>query len=139
MLNVIVSGMKIYTSYFANWKKLREAGVVMLSIASAPPRWFTGRQLSHAAPKRFPVRESNVAFECRYREEVLRRINPHLFIDSLEHFGLGHDVALCCYERPEVFCHRHLLAEWLTEHTGVEIIEFGYVPKRPEPVQLSLF
>ena len=128
--------MTIYTSYFANWQKLRAAGVVMISVAAIPPKWFTGQQLNHAAPKWSPVHESNVAFEWRYREETLRRINPSMFIESLERFSGGRDVALCCWEKPDSFCHRHILAEWLTKKTGVEIKEFGY---KPQPVQLSLF
>lgn len=27
--------------------------------------------------------------------------------------SIHRDIILCCYETPEEFCHRHILAEWL--------------------------
>ena len=52
----------------------------------------------------------------------------------------GKDVALCCYEKPGDFCHRHILAKWITENTGIEITEFGVVEKKePKYEQANLF
>ena len=50
-------------------------------------------------------------------------------------------IALLCYESPEKFCHRHLVAEWFMEKLGIEVREFDYVPKieAPVPEQLNLF
>lgn len=35
------------------------------------------------------------------------------------------DIALICYEKPNEFCHRHLVAEWLKEH-GLQCKEWTY-------------
>lgn len=134
--------MKIYTSYFSNGKKLAEAGVVMIGIALYPPKWFSGTSLKYVAPTAsilFAKGQTSEEYTRRYKAEVLARVNPQLLIESLRQLGKGRDVALCCFEKPESFCHRHILAEWLTAKTGIEITEFGYVPKKPEPQQLSLF
>lgn len=134
--------MKIYTSYFSNGKKLAEAGVMMVGVALYPPKWFNGFSFKNVAPTSsilFAKGQTGEEYTRRYKAEVLSRVNPNLFIESLQRISGGRDIALCCFEKPESFCHRHILAKWLTEKTGVEITEFGYVPKKPEPQQLSLF
>ena len=61
-------------------------------------------------------------------------------IGQIESSSEGKDVALCCYEKPGDFCHRHILAKRLTEKTGIERTEFGVVEKKePEYEQASLF
>lgn len=42
--------MKLYTSYFAQVKKLKEAGVVPVSISLKSPFWFKGEQVKELAP-----------------------------------------------------------------------------------------
>ena len=37
---------------------------------------------------------------------------------------LGTEIALICYEKPENFCHRHLVAEWLQE-AGYQVQEYN--------------
>jgi len=33
----------------------------------------------------------------------------------LEQISQGRDIILCCYEKPEDFCHRKILADWLSD------------------------
>lgn len=35
----------------------------------------------------------------------------------------GKDICLICYEKPNDFCHRHLVADWFREN-GYEAVEF---------------
>ena len=37
---------------------------------------------------------------------------------------LPNDTFLLCFESPTDFCHRHTLANWVYEHTGVELVEW---------------
>jgi hypothetical protein len=137
--------MKIYTSYFAKSAKLREAGIFPIGIALRPPAYFNGVTLGIVAPKGRMLR--NYTTEERYTEqyhnEVLRYVDPQGFLKELERIGRGQDVALCCFEKPGDFCHRHLLAAWLTERTGVEIVEFGVSQtvksEAPKVEQATLF
>ena len=42
--------MKVYTSYFANSKKLAAAGIKVIGVALYPPRWFYGFSMKNVAP-----------------------------------------------------------------------------------------
>lgn len=81
----------------------------------------------------------NAEYEHLYKQDILGRLNPREFIQTLQRYDTGNGIALCCYEKPDDFCHRHFLAEWIIEKTGLEVKEFGYVKKQPIPVQGSLF
>lgn len=137
--------MRIYTSYFANGKKLSSANVMMVGIVLFLPKWFHGASLKQLAPSYSIFNDkpfSEERYTQRFRHEVLSRIDPYWVIEALERLGGGRDVAICCYEKPGDFCHRHLVAQWLTENTGIEVTEFGEDDKKtetPQPRQLSLF
>lgn len=115
----------IYTSYFANWRNF-PAGAEQVSIALFPPKGFKGTQLISLAPrvellnayKKKQIDEET--FEKVYRELLqTRRITGRLIADWLES---DNDVILLCYEKPDEFCHRHIVAEILRED-GIEVKE----------------
>lgn len=120
--------MKIYTSYFGNLKNVKEAGIYPISICCIPPKWFDGPNLIAIAPTKsilFNCKNDHKLYEQRYRNEVLSIFkDPYVLIDHLNAISEGKDVALCCYEVPTDFCHRHILAAWITEQTGIEVQEF---------------
>lgn len=135
--------MRIYTSYFGNSKKLQQAGIKVIGIALYPPRWFYGISLKQVSPTKsilFAKDQTQEEYIRRYKSEVLAQQDMCQFLKTVEMVSGGQDVALCCYEKPEDFCHRHILADWIKEKTGVEIEEYGYIPKKePEYVQGTLF
>nr|DAR63474.1 MAG TPA: protein of unknown function DUF488 [Caudoviricetes sp.] len=135
--------MRIYTSYFGNSKKLQQAGIKVIGISLYPPRWFNGISLKQVAPTKsilFANGQTQEEYTRRYRSEVLSRQDIQQFLKTVEQASGGQDVALCCYEKPEDFCHRHILADWIKEKLGIEISEYGYTPKKePDYVQGSLF
>ena len=135
--------MRIYTSYFGNSKKLQQAGIKVIGISLYPPRWFNGISLKQVAPTKsilFANGQTQEDYTRRYRSEVLSRQDMQQFLKTVEQASEGQDVALCCYEKPEDFCHRHILADWIKEKLGIEISEYGYTPKKePDYVQGSLF
>lgn len=136
--------MKIYTSYFAKTATLRKAGIVPIGIALWPPRFFNGISMKQVAPRRYMLNDglTDAEYESMYRNDVLRLVDARSFIKDLERASQGMDVALCCFEKPGDFCHRHILAKWLNEQTGVEVQEFGVAdekPEAPKPEQASLF
>ena len=135
--------MRIYTSYFGNSKKLRQAGIKVIGISLYPPRWFNGISLKQVAPTKsilFANGQTQEDYTRRYRSEVLSRQDMQQFLKTVEQASGGQDVALCCYEKPEDFCHRHILADWIKEKLGIEISEYGYTPKKePDYVQGTLF
>lgn len=137
--------MKVYTSYFANGKKLAAAGVMMVGIAQFPPKWFHGVSVRYVAPSPsilYAKNQSDETYTVRYQREVLSRVDPRAFLRHLEQLGGGKDVALCCYEKPDAFCHRHILAKWMTERLGIKVEEFvdpEQKVEKPKYKQLSLF
>ena len=73
----------------------------------------------------------------RYKEEVLCILkNPQIFVDGLIYCSNGGDVAMLCYEKPEDFCHRHILADFLNEKLNLDIKEYEFNDK---PKSISLF
>lgn len=119
--------MKIYTSYFANKKQLVEAGIMPIGIALYPPRWFGGKSIKSVAPTHSILKDpyfTEERYTQRYREEVLANVDLQEFIEQINSLSNGQDVALCCYEKPEDFCHRHILADWINEHLRLDIQEF---------------
>ena len=118
--------MRIYTSYFGNLRKLSAAGVVPIGIALWKPKFFKGASLMTVAPTKYML-----SGQCGHDEyirmyrEILERQNPYNVVDTIETLSGGNDCALCCYEKPGDFCHRHLLADWIMSNTGIEVLEFG--------------
>lgn len=133
--------MKIYTSYFANGKKLKAADVVMIGITLYPPKWFYGTNLWEVAPTKAIFHAGDLPDEVynpRFKREVLAKVNPQQFVRQLEQISGGKDVALCCYEKPGDKCHRFLVAEWLESSLGIKVPEFG-VDEKPKYIQGDLF
>lgn len=124
--------MKIYTSYFGNMKALQAADIKPISIARWSPRFFQGLVFREVAPTPYMLRQCSHEEYLRMYAEILSRLNANEFLNKIKVVSFGRDVALLCYEKPNDFCHRHLLADWLHEKTGVEIEEFGAVTKTPQ-------
>ena len=55
-----------------------------------------------------------------YNKEVLSVLDPKQVYEEL-----GEDAIIICYEAPEDFCHRHLVAKWLEESLGIKIEEIS--------------
>lgn len=60
----------------------------------------------------------------RYNRLVLGSLKVENVIRDIERLSGGRDAALLCYEKPGDFCHRHLLAKWITEQSGLEVSEW---------------
>ena len=131
--------MKIYTSYFANSRALAKVNVMQVSIARYSPSWFYGPRYIVVAPTSYMLSGtcSHEEYLCKY-DEILSRLDPKKVVDDIAAISHGKDVALCCYEKPSDFCHRHLLAEWLTKH-GYDVKEWELEGKKECERQLSLF
>lgn len=131
--------MKIYTSYFGNSRALAKDGIMEISIARYSPKWFNGPRYTTVAPTGYMLSGacSHDEYLRRY-DDILRHLNPQEVISSIETIARGRDVALCCYEKPGDFCHRHLLSEWLRKN-GYDVKEWEPEEKPEKVQQLSLF
>ena len=122
--------MKIYTSYYENHIRLREAGIIIVGITYRLPRGiFVDATLKAMnAPKEFykytdkqPYYDQEVEeFTEAYKTDILGPRTPQEVIETFEDVSKrlwkGADIAFCAYEKPGEFSHRHILAEWLNEY-----------------------
>lgn len=109
----------LYTSYFGLFRT-HPFGV---SIAGYAPEGWQGRTYTKLAPKRWIYdkykEDGNVAmYALRYATHVLSKLDRKQV--ALE---LGWGSILLCYEEPWQFCHRQLVAEWLSENRDITVRE----------------
>lgn len=132
--------MKIYTSYFGNIRRLNEAGIFAVCVAIGKPKYLNLPQIINVAPTRYMLSDA-----CSYEEylrlydQILARQNAQQVVKQIEALSGGRDVALCCYEKPGDFCHRHILAKWITDNTGIEVKEFGVIEKKKAKYEQASF
>lgn len=114
----------IYTSYFARAKDIDSDKYTFYSITSKKVAWFNGKHLAMLAPKYDLVcayKEHRITEE-QYRKYYIQYLDEHEIevLDIIR--SLPENSVLFCYER-YLFCHRHVLAEWLNKK-GIDIKEF---------------
>ena len=113
----------IYTSYFAKLKKLPE-NVIPISICGKAPAWYTGLQYKKLAPKygffmEWKQNHDNDYYIEHFQKEVLNCLKIDDVINEISNlakYDQSRHICLICYENPSDFCHRHLVAKWLTEN-----------------------
>ena len=116
----------IYTTYFSNLRNLPKS-ITPISIAGKSPDWFDGIEFKKLAPKYqfFKIwketKNNNYYIKC-FRDQVLKDLNIDDVVEELSMISNG-KFALVCYEKPNEFCHRHLVAEWLQEN-GYDCMEY---------------
>ena len=123
--------VSIYTGYFDCLDKYLFANLAPVSICGRAPDWYIGRQMKKFAPRLwFYEKYKNKVITASdyvifYRNEVLSRFSMK---DVFEEFkGVAQafkasGIVLLCYEKPEEFCHRHLLANALNEFKEEEFV-----------------
>lgn len=115
----------IYTSYFAKIQELPN-NIVPISICAKAPIWYKGFQYKKLAPKydffmKWKETHDNEYYIKCFNEQVLNKINIDDIIADFSKLSYGfsigiNDICLLCYEKPQDFCHRHLVANWLNQN-----------------------
>jgi adenylate cyclase len=113
---------RLYTSYFNSTEWDKENAV---SIAGKSPSWYMGTEYKKLAPKfwffeKYKTDRDELFYTEQYYKEVLDELDPEEVYNDL-----GQNSVLLCWEKPGEFCHRHLVADWLTKSLGVEVKEVG--------------
>ena len=127
---------KFFTTFYSNVKNL-PGEIVPISIAGKCPDGWSGLEFKVLAPKKAFFMEwkrngDNGFYIQHFHDEVLSRLDPDAVWNRLLELSGGRPFALCCYEKPGDFCHRHLVSEWLRE-AGHEIDEWSEEPSE-EPL-----
>lgn len=121
----------IYTSYFARYQnpkalpediKEKFQKLRGMSIALRSPSWFKGEYFRFLAPS------ENLLHQYKKKlidAEEYERLY-YLQIADLNAAELRKRLdksILLCWEKPNLFCHRHLVAKWLHDKTGTTVKE----------------
>lgn len=131
----------IYTSYFGKRVKYQD-NVIPVAICAKPPKGWTGACYKKLAPpyellmewKSDPRKDDYFGVKRKqYYDAVLGKLNARDVVRDLQRLLPGaeplwlsqkYHVVLLCYEKPCDFCHRHFVAQWLSEN-GYECCEAG--------------
>lgn len=125
----------IYTTYFAQLRNLPD-NVIPVSICGKAPNWFNGLQYKKLAPKygffmEWKQTHDNSYYIEHFNAEVLAPLSALMVLTELQtmlpeelktvmqapfYSNSDWHIALVCYEKPQDFCHRHLVAKWLNEN-----------------------
>ena len=114
----------IYTSYFANLKKIPK-DIIPIAICGKSPEWYKGLEYKVLAPKYWFFKiwketHDNDFYIENFNKEILDLVDPDKVVLRLKQLSNSDNIALICYEKPEDFCHRHLVAGWLNDN-GYEV------------------
>lgn len=124
----------MYTGYFAKIKTYEKAGLIPIAICGGIPKWYKGLWYKKLAPKWSFFNEwkngaehkgDNDYYIHHFNNEVLDKLSILQVIEDLQKIANTKDtdkIILLCYEKPGDFCHRHLVADWLTKN-GLKTIE----------------
>lgn len=128
----IFKQMLVYTSYFGNIKNILKIfpDSCLISIAGKTPDWFVGEKCKKLMPlyewwiQWHTMFKSNLDSEAsknwyidKYSTTVLSHIDVQDIIQELNELASKRcPIFLLCYETPDRFCHRHIVAQWLQSH-----------------------
>ncbi|WP_212031238.1 DUF488 family protein [Cytobacillus depressus] len=109
---------KIYTSYYANVKKLSPE-MVPIGISQGNNKWFKGQYMKELAPT-WPMLKMNQEDYDKEFFKILSKLDAREIYDNLPD-----NAVLLCYEKFNDKCHRRAVAEWLEKELGIEVCEYG--------------
>ena len=119
----------IYTGYYSKIKEYADSGLTLLSISRTKPEFVKS---CIDIPQLFPSdkilwdHKKGKIDDMEYTSKYLDQLNE-LGIDRIIKMIqiFGDNVVLLCWESPEKFCHRHILADYINKNSGVVVEEFG--------------
>ena len=109
----------MFTSYFGNVKKSLQ-GQNVVAISQGIPEWYAGKRYMPLAPSWALIRLTDEAQYCEGYAQVLAKLDAKKVYEFL-----GEDAILLCWEKPGIFCHRRLVADWFEQQLGIIVPEWG--------------
>ena len=115
----------IYTSYFFKpdiMQTAKQLNMKLVSVALSHPKWF---MVAECIPELNPTWNMINEYKRTHNEQqyiaqyqiILDKLNPSDTVTRLN------NSILLCWEKPNEFCHRHLIADWLNDanpHTQIK-------------------
>jgi Active DUF488-N3 subclade len=123
--------LELYTSRYQNKELAQCPDLVKVGITVGKPRWLLGYPVVYLdvlAPwgllQVFDKAEFTAPYHAQLDRAGVNRVLRDLQRISDAH--AGQDLVLLCYEdvrKPDEWCHRQVLAEWLLERAGLAVAE----------------
>lgn len=121
------------TGYFAKQRDYIALGLTPVAICLFTPDWYKGAKYIALAPSKsilFDYKYDNKYkgdkehYIERYNKEILGKLDYKEVVKELESLTKtsSDKIVLLCYEKPNDFCHRHLVSKWFIENK-IECIE----------------
>ena len=127
-MDKIITNM-IYTGYYSKIKEYVDSGLTLLSISRTKPEFAKS---CIDIPQLFPSDKilwdhkkgkiDDMEYTSKYLDQ-LNELGVDRIIKMIQIFG--DNVVLLCWESPEKFCHRHILADYINKNSSVVVEEFG--------------
>ena len=123
----------IYTSYYGNRKRTLPG----IAISNGVPAWATNisKKMIELAPERHMIKDHGLTQEewTEYFEtKILSKLDPKKIALQV------HGYVMLCWETPDKFCHRRLVAKWIEKGTGIVVPEWTVAAELPPDPQISL-
>ena len=116
----------IYTGYYSKVKDYKSSGFTVVSISRTEPFPVDGKLTALCPDEKILWGYKN--------GEIDEMEYTSLYLDQLDRVGIrnilagihsfGDNVVLLCWESPEKFCHRHILADYINKYTKLKIKEY---------------
>lgn len=117
----------IYTGYYSKVKEYKSAGLTTVSISRTQPFGTDGKIESLSPDNKILWDHKNgLIDQNEYTNKYIKqleKIGIRNILLSIHSFG--DDVVLLCWESPERFCHRHILADYINQHSKLHIEEYN--------------
>ena len=123
--------MKLYTSNYARNGKHMDA----VAISIRAPWWYGNRRTYPALAPTWDMVlgvKNGTMTQDEYTVEfkkILAKLDPQDVANEL-----GDGAIMLCYESPNDFCHRHIVAEWM-RNAGIDVREL--LPEDPKRKQVE--
>lgn len=120
--------MNLYTGYFAKLKYY-DKSIIPISIAQTSPPFFTGLHYKTLAPskKLLYAYRNNELIIPEYTKifmQHLETLSPKKVFNEIAKLTYNSEnVILLCWERSDKFCHRFLVAKWLSQKLDILVTE----------------
>jgi len=124
--------IKILTSYYDNIQNIPKeyilisvSGGISKAIEESVDLWDRTLAPSLSIYDEYSASRDHVRYTERFTAERLTKINWEDKIRNWEALFPNRTLVLLCYEKPDEFCHRHLLAEAIFRSLGITVAEFS--------------
>lgn len=120
--------INLYTSYYDNISNLPD-DLCPISIAGKAHVNFNGIEYKKLAPKLSfwkiweQTKDNNYYIE-KFNELVLSKLNCQQTYNEILNLSNGKIPCLICYEKPDEFCHRHIVSEWFKKELNINVEEY---------------